>query len=94
MYKLSPKAKQDIRDIRKYTKNKFGPTQASKYYNQLFDAFEKLSSNRSLGKNYDELALSIKGCRMQSHVIFFIIKPSHIDIVRILHKSKDYKRHV
>ena len=93
MYRLNPLAKQDVRKIYKFTKKNFGQTQADKYYNQLFDTFEKLDKGHINGKDYDIAHPKAKGYRIESHVVFFLRSGKNTEIIRVLHKSMDYIRH-
>lgn len=94
MYKLKPKAIDDLGKIDNYTLKTFGKTQADKYYNLFFEAFKKLDKQKGLGTDYASLRENLKGYLMQSHVIFFNRKANGIEVVRILHKSMDYIRHI
>ncbi len=94
MYKFKPKAIDDIENIDNYTLETFGKAQADKYYNLLFSAFKKLDIQPSIGTDYSSICENLEGYRMESHVIFYTRKAEDIEIIRILHKSMDYIRHV
>lgn len=95
MYRLRPRARQDIKQIYKTSKKDFGTIQADKYYRELFAAFRKLDERFDLGTDYSAVRQNIRGYRMKSHVIFYQRHDrTDIDVIRILHKRMDYKRHL
>ena len=47
------------------------------------------------GQSYDFILNGLRGLYVESHVVFFMIQEnSRVLIVRILHKSMDYVRHI
>ena len=95
MYRLRPCAEQDIRQIYEISRKHFGGNQAEKYFHNLFTALRKLDECPDIGADYSAICQGIRGFRMQSHIIFCIHRGvSDIEIVRILHKRMDHKRHL
>lgn len=94
MYRLTPAAINDIRQIFIRTKKDFGLAQADKYYRLLFKIFRQVDNKPNVGKNYEWIRQGIFGYSMESHIIFYRIAKSDIVIVRVLHKRRDYERHL
>jgi len=92
--KLRPKAKLDLKKIYKYSVENWGVTKADKYIKDLESTFTKLSNNKLSSNNADYIKPSILSYKVVSHVVFFSKTPNGIEVIRILHKSMDYKRHV
>ncbi len=93
-FRLRPKAEQDLEKIYEYSVQEFGIERAAQYIRDLNDAFNRLASDSSLGRNYDFVRPNLLAFNIVSHVIFF--KPSSfgITILRVLHRSMDYGRHL
>ena len=94
VYKLSGKASVDVEDIYKYTIVNFGIEQARTYLHGLDDCFKALAENPLEGRAADELALELGRYEYQSHVVFYREMEQYTLIVRVLHKSMDFARHV
>ena len=95
MYRLRPRAKEDIKQIYTASRQHFGDVQAEKYYRALFAAFRKLNDYPNLGADYLFICEDIQGFAMQSHVIFYQRQGKFdIDMIRILHKRMDYQRYI
>ena len=95
MYRLRPRAKEDIKQIYADSKLRFGDLQAEKYYRALFAAFRKLNDYPNLGADYSFIRQDVQGFAMQSHIIFYQRQGDWgIDIIRVMHKRMDYQRHI
>ena len=67
---------------------------AEQYIRDLDTAFHKLADQPGLGSDASYIHPNLMVYRVVSHLIFF--KPSvyGINIIRVLHKSMDYGRHL
>jgi toxin ParE1/3/4 len=94
VYKLSAKASADVDDIYEYTIVNFGIGQARTYLRGLDNCFKALAENPLRGRTADELASELRRYEYQSHVVFYRKMEQYTLIVRVLHKSMDFARHV
>lgn len=94
VYKLSGKASADVDDIYEYTIVNFGIEQARTYLHGLGDCFKALAENQLRGRAADELASGLSRYEYQPHVVFYREMAQYTLIVRVLHKSMDFVRHV
>ena len=94
VYKLSGKASADVEDIYEYTIVNFGIEQARTYLHGLDDCFKALAENPLQGRAADELASELRRYEYQSHVVFYRELEKYTLILRVLHKSMDFARHV
>ena len=94
VYKLSGKASADVAEIYEYTIVNFGIEQARTYLHGLDDCFNALAENPLRGRAADELASGLRRYEYQSHVVFFREMEQYTLIVRVLHQSMDFARHV
>lgn len=90
-FKLTNKAKVDLKDIAIYTQEKWNKQQRNIYLKQFDDAFHKLAKTPSMGINCDFIRQGYRKFPQGSHVIFYKDgSTSTIEIIRILHKQMDY----
>ncbi len=61
-YRLSENAKEDLRRIYQYGLLEYGEAQADKYYNTLFDQFEKIAEQPLLYQSVDEIRKNYRRC--------------------------------
>ena len=59
-FELTKKAVEDLADIWNYTYENWSENQADKYYQLLIESFKEIAGNPSIGKNYNEIAESLK----------------------------------
>jgi toxin ParE1/3/4 len=91
---LTHAALEDLRSIRDYTLENWGPVQEQQYLNQLWSKFEALPKDASLYRFRHDL---FPGCQIAAegrHVILFRVNKPVLQIVRVLHGSMDFKRHL
>jgi toxin ParE1/3/4 len=91
-YYLTNKAVEDLTNIWNYTYEEWSESQADKYYEMLFEAFQDFSENPDLGKSYGDIAVGVSGFKINKHIAFYRRMNSDlIEIVRILHGRMDLK---
>lgn len=89
-FRLSAKAKADIKQIARFTEQRWGRLQRNHYLAELDHAFQQLSENVSLGTACDSIRVGYRKFPVGSHFIFY--RPgdaSAIDIIRVVHKHRD-----
>lgn len=92
-YTLSPRAKQDIADIQKYTNEKWGNEQAKQYITLLRNKIRMLAKNPDLGKNRDDVKEGYRSFPEGQHIIFYRQVKDKIEILGIPHQSMDVLPH-
>lgn len=85
-YKLRQSAKEDIKEIGRYTISKFGVAQRDKYLFGLEAHFKKISSGPTKSKNRSDLGEGLYCSSYEQHIVFFKITPTFTDILAVLHK--------
>jgi toxin ParE1/3/4 len=93
-FRLRPKAEEDLENIYEYSYQEFGRARADQYIEDLDSAFHKLADKPSLGSDYSHVRPALMAYRVVSHVVFFKPSVDGIIILRVLHKSMDYGRHL
>ncbi|WP_219701768.1 type II toxin-antitoxin system RelE/ParE family toxin [Marinomonas lutimaris] len=90
LFRLTIKAKSDLKDIAVFTSRRWGREQRNIYLKQFDESFWLLAENPDIGKACDEIRDGYREFLQGSHVIFYQqIGSQNIQIIRILHKSMD-----
>lgn len=94
-YTLSLKAKQDIKDIARFTIFKFGANQSKKYAKDLKQVLKDLCFNPEIGKRFIKMNESyLLKYPFKAHIIFYYPNDKGIYIVRILNGKMDIPKHI
>ena len=89
-FELSYKAKEDLKNIARYTNQKWGTQKRNQYIKALDECFQQLANNPLLAINAELINKGYYKYIKNSHVIYFIRKSkTHIRVTRILHKKMD-----
>ena len=89
-FSLTNAAKADLRNIARFTEQKWGREQRKLYLKGMDDAFCRLADSPALGVSCEYIAPDLRKHPFQSHVIYYdIASTNRILIVRALHKRMD-----
>jgi len=91
---LTKAALEDLRSIRAYTLQTWGPDQEQRYLDRIWSRFESIRQNPERHRPRPDL---FSGCRLASegkHVILFRCDDHQLEVVRVLHAAMDFKRHL
>jgi toxin ParE1/3/4 len=85
----------DLKSIRNYTLDQWGPDQEQAYMDAMWSKFEELTSAPERFRNREDLFPECQIAAQGKHVILFRVNDGDIlQIVRVLHSAMDYSRHV
>ncbi|MEO5713839.1 MAG: type II toxin-antitoxin system RelE/ParE family toxin [Luteolibacter sp.] len=91
---LTEAALADLKAIRDYTLENWGADQEERYLDSLWAKFEiilaDLGRYRIRQDLFPDCRITVEG----SHVILFRAGEKNLEIVRILHRAMDFKRHL
>lgn len=90
-YRITPRALQDIRDIGRYTLQKWGREQRNNYLHALDKRFEWLAENPQCGTYRPEIQEGYFSYIQGSHLIFYLKREGGIDIIGIAHQCMDIR---
>ena len=93
-WRISRRARSDLAEIWRYTHSQWGLEQADRYLAGLYEAFQKLVANPSLGRPVPQVPKATFKYRCGSHLIFHRRHRKTLYIVRILHESMDHDQHL
>jgi toxin ParE1/3/4 len=93
-YVLTPRAQADLDEIWNYTARRWNEGQADRYILEIQRAIEIVAHDPQRGRPYDDIRSGYRKYLAGSHFLFFRIVADGIDVVRILHQSMDFERHL
>jgi toxin ParE1/3/4 len=91
---LKPRAHRDLEEIWEYTEATWSAAQAEAYVRQIQRACDIIAANPRVGRACDEVRAGYRKYRAGSHFLFYRTVADNIEIVRILHQSRDFDRHL
>ncbi len=91
---LRPRALHDLEDIYRYSLEQWGVARAETYLSEINRAFESLANHHQLGRDYSRVSTNLHAYNIAAHVIFYTPSTNGILVIRVLHKSMDYVRHL
>lgn len=88
-FRLTAKARADLRDIGRYTQEIWGRDQRNRYLSRLDEAFHLLAREPDRGRPCDDIRQGYRQYHLGRHVIFYRQSGEAIEIIRILHERMD-----
>ena len=93
-FQVHQAADNDLLDIFAYGCEKFGANTAEAYVYRLEAGFRQLTEHPKLDRSIEQTIEGVRALPVVSHVIYYQVTDTTIDIIRILHKSMLPERHV
>ena len=93
-HSLSPRARRDLREIWGFTFERWGKDQADRYIVRLHRAIEIVAGNPTRGRSCDNLRAGYWRYSAGAHVLFYRLVADQVVIMRVLHQSMDFARHL
>lgn len=89
-FTLTNRAKADLKEIARFTQNRWGREQRNLYLQMLDASFRQLAANPQKGRDCSEIRIGYRKLVAGGHVIFYRQTLSDtIEIVRVLHGHMD-----
>jgi toxin ParE1/3/4 len=89
---LSPAARADLVEIRRYSIEQFGAAIADAYFLGFDQAFDVLRRHPLSGSQQLELGKGLRCYTHRKHRIFYIVEAELVLIVRIIHHARNARR--
>ena len=90
-YKLSNLAKEDLIRIHRYGVEKFGMTQADKYFDTLFEYFDIIAKSPFSFESVDSIKIGYRRCVCGSDSIYYKISNTNIVEIMAIIGTQDLK---
>ncbi len=87
--KYSAAARKDLVEIKAWTTNRFGPTQAAAYVRQIQASVQLIAHNPGLARSAATVSSGILKTVAGSHIAYFRIAADSLLVIRILHGKTD-----
>lgn len=87
--KVTPRARDDLKNIGRYTERIWGKTQRNRYLKSIEARFQWLAENPLLGKHRTDICEGYYSFPEGQHVVFHLIGSNAINIIGIPHKEMD-----
>ncbi len=91
---LQVRAKEDIKNIWKYSFEGHGEKQADKYYGELAVGIEAIQDNPSIGVACDYIRAGYRQHQINHHCVFYRLTNQRITIIRVLHEKMKFNEHL
>jgi len=91
---LSGKAKADVKEIGRYTHERWGVEQRNRYLAVLDACFQKIGANPTLGHSAEAIRAGYRRIREGSHMVFFRKAGNEVEVVRVLHERMLPEKHL
>ena len=86
-YKLSNTAKEDLIRIHQFGAQKFGMKQADKYFNDFFDAFDRIAKSPFSFEAVNYVKNGYRRCVSESDSIYFKVVEDSVEVMTIIGKQ-------
>ena len=92
---IAPRARDDIKDIGRYTQTTWGAPQRDIYLRAFTTVFEQMRDGTITGRARDEIRENLLCNPCNKHMVFFRRNSSgDVQILRVLHERMDFGRHL
>jgi len=86
---LSPRAQDDLKNVRQFTVSTYSEKQAQKYLSAIEAGINQLLDNPEIGRSRDDVKSGYRSLNIEKHIMFYIIKKSEIHILGVIHGRMD-----
>ena len=88
-FRITPRARDDLKNIGRYTLKIWGKKQRDIYLRSLDKRFQWLAEHPKAGKHRPDIRESYHCFPQGSHLVFYILRDGGIDIIGIPHQDMD-----
>ncbi len=93
-YRLYLKAIEDLESIYLYSAHEFGLKRTEDYILAIESSFQHLADDPLISRKCDYIRPDLRAFNVGSHIIFFKTTVYGIAVIRVLHQSRDFSRHL
>lgn len=93
-YRLTPKARDDLESIWRYSLKQWGIEQTKIYINGLTTAFSFIAKNPASGFTCNDIRTGYRKYTVVRHIIYYKQTTYGIEVVRVLHERMSATRHL
>jgi toxin ParE1/3/4 len=93
-YQFTEIAESDLAAIIKFTLTTWGNKKTHEYIDELEEMGQTLADNPDIGLKKDNLLKGLHCFPYKSHILYYVVAPHGITIIRVLPKSMDSEQHI
>ena len=93
-FQVRQAADNDLLDIFIYGCEQFGVNTAEAYIYRLEAGIQQLTEHPKSGRSIEQIIAGVRALPVVSHVIYYQVTDTTIDIIRVLHKSMLPEKHL
>lgn len=93
-YRLTPDARSDLIEIRRFTFQRWGSEQSRKYLSDLRQTIQLLAETPSLGKHRPDVGSEVQSFPYVSHVIYYVVHEQQLIVFGVLHQRMVPQNHL
>ncbi len=90
--RLTPAAKEQLKDIWIYTFDTWGEKQADAYLMAIEETLQTISTNPKMGLARTDIKTGYYSFSVNKHIIFYMLDGQFINIIGVLHERMDVQR--
>jgi toxin ParE1/3/4 len=91
-YALTREARSDLVRIARRSAAQWGLRQRNRYMAELIGHIELIASRPHMGRVRDEVGTGVRGTLHGPYVVFYRLVRSRVEVLRIIHMSRDITR--
>lgn len=85
-YRLTPDAKSDLIEIRRFTTKQWGVAQSQKYLSEFRQTIRLLAETPSLGRSRPDVGSDVLSFLQVSHIIYYVLHEQQLVVFGVLYK--------
>ena len=96
-WNLTGRAKRDLADIRRFTRERWGLLKAEKYLDGIYEKIQIAAEHPAIGIDRSKslkLGCEVRSVLCGSHIIYYVVFETYISVAAILHQNMVPKRHL
>ena len=94
-YELTKAAENDLREVARYTRGKWGLKALNAYRAGLSKAFLGLTTNSASSRYFSSAFPALQVTKYKYHYIFFVVDPGNMPvIIGVIHEKRDIVGHL
>lgn len=93
-YRITPAAQRDLSSIWDFTEERWDINQAETYVRKIQAAVEGVAEDPDRGRAREGIREGYRSYAVGSHIVFYLQRASHVEVVRVLHQRMDFGRHL
>lgn len=93
-FRVTPRAMADLKNIGRFTLERWGREQRDAYLRGLDERFHWLAGDPLKGRKRDDVAPGYRSFGYRSHIVFYLIRDDGIDVIGVPHQAMDVAGHL